>query len=261
MNIKAFLRIGMPRLLLGIILVTGAVRAETAAQVSVVAAANLTYVLAPLNAAYSKGDPTVTVTSEIGASGSLVAQISNGAPYDVFLSADMDFPRKLIAAGGADGPSLVTFAFGRLVLWTTRKDLVLDSVEGVLRDPSVHKIAIANPKSAPYGRAAEEALAALGLAAEAAPRTVFGENITQTAQFVSSGNADAGFVAYSLVVAPNLKEKGLWIEVPASLYKPIAQGAVLTKKGASNPAARRYLQFLGSPEARAVFTKFGYGLP
>ena len=261
MKIKALLRTHLPCLLLGIVLSCAGARAETASQVSVAAAANLTYVLAPLNAAYAKVDPAVTVTSEIGASGSLVAQINNGAPYDVFLSADMDFPKKLVAAGGADGSSLVTFAYGRLVLWTTRKDLALASVEAVVRDPSVHKIAVANPKSAPYGRAAEEVLASLGLAAEATPKTVFGENITQTAQFVSSGNADAGFVAYSLVVAPNLKEKGLWIEVPASLYKPIAQGAVLTKKGASNPEARRYLQFLGSPEARAVFTKFGYGLP
>jgi molybdate transport system substrate-binding protein len=256
MNLKALQRI----LLLGILLCAAA-RAETASQVSVAAAANLTYVLAPLNAAFAKADPAVTVTCEIGASGSLVAQISNGAPYDVFLSADMDFPRRLVASGGADGASLVTFAFGRLVLWTTRRDLRLASVEAVVRDPSVRKIAVANPRSAPYGRAAEEVLAALGLSAEATPKTVFGENITQTAQFVSSGNADAGFVAYSLVVAPNLREKGLWIEVPASLYKPIAQGAVLTKKGASNPAARCYLQFLAGPEARAVFAKFGYGLP
>ncbi|MGA2693537.1 MAG: molybdate ABC transporter substrate-binding protein, partial [Opitutaceae bacterium] len=96
---------------------------------------------------------------------------------------------------------------------------------------------------------------------DAGPKIVVGENITQTAQFVSSGNADIGFVALSLVVAPNLKEKGRWIEIPRSLYPPIAQGAVLTKLGASNPAARRYLEFLASKAAREVFARFGYGLP
>jgi len=250
-----------PRLLLGIALLAAAARAPAAEQVSVAAAANLTYVLGPLNAEFARSDPGVVLTSEIGASGSLVAQIANGAPYDVFLSADLDFPRRLIAAGGADGSSLVTFAFGRLVLWTTRPGLDLGSVGSVVRDPSVLRIAIANPKAAPYGRAAEEALARLGVSGDAQPKLVFGENITQTAQFVSSGNADAGFVAYSLVVAPNNRGRGRWIEVPASLYSPIAQGAVLTTRGMANPAARRYLQFLGSPAARKVFAQFGYGLP
>jgi len=250
----------LPRLLLGIALWAGA-RAPAAEQVSVAAAANLAYVLEPLNAGFAKSDPGVVLTSEIGASGSLVAQIENGAPYDVFLSADLDFPRKLIAAGGADASSLVTFAFGRLVLWTTRPGLDLGSVGSVVRNPSVRRIAIANPKAAPYGRAAEEALGRLGVSADAEPKLVFGENITQTAQFVSSGNADAGFVAYSLVVAPNKRDKGRWIEVPASLYSPMAQGAVLTRRGLSNPAAGRYLRFLGSAEARRVFAQFGYGLP
>jgi molybdate transport system substrate-binding protein len=185
----------------------------------------------------------------------------NGAPYDVFLSADLDFPRKLIAAGGAEKSSLVTFAYGRLVLWTKRPGLGLASVESTLRDPTVRKIAIANPKLAPYGRAAEEVLAHLGISAEAEPKLVFGENITQTAQFVSSGNADAGFVAYSLVVAPQLAEKGRWIEIPPAWFTPIAQGAVLTTRGASNPAARRFMRFVVSPEARAIFERFGFGLP
>ncbi len=249
------------RLFFGIVLGLAAARAPAAEKVSVAAAANLTYVLAPLDAEFERLNPGTAVASEIGASGSLVAQIKNGAPYDVFLSADVDFPRRLIAEGGAQKSSLVTFAFGRLVLWTTKPDLGLASIEAVVRDPAVRKIAIANPKLAPYGRAAEEVLAKLGISAEAEPKLVFGENITQTAQFVSSGNADAGFVAYSLVVAPQLNDKGHWIEVPAALFAPIAQGAVLTTSGASNPAARRFMQYLVSPEARAVFERFGYGLP
>jgi molybdate transport system substrate-binding protein len=251
----------LSRLVLGIVLAATSARLSGADTVAVAAAANLTYVLAPLDQEFQRQNPEFSVRSEIGASGSLVAQIKNGAPYDVFLSADMDFPRRLIAEGGAEATSLVIFAYGKLILWTTRPGLDLSSIEAVVRNSEVKRIAVANPKLAPYGRAAEEVLSKLKLGSEAAPKTVYGENITQTAQFVSSGNADAGFVAFSLVTAPNLKEKGRWIEVPADLYAPIAQGAVLTTRGAANAAARKYLLFLATPEARAVFARFGYGLP
>src|SRR5580700_1227868 len=206
-----------------------AARAARAEHVSVAAAANLVYVLDPLNAEFAKTDPEVAVSSEIGASGSLVAQISNGAPYDVFLSADLEYPQKLVKAGRARASTLITFALGKLVLWTTRTGIELSSVESVVLNPSVEKLALANPRTAPYGRAAEEVLAKLGLAETAKAKLVFGENITQTAQYVSSGNVDAGFVALSLVLSPKLKDKGRWLEVPASLYTPIAQGGVLTE--------------------------------
>ena len=253
---RAFFRLALAMLLVG-----GAARVRAGEAIAVAAAANLTYVLGPLDHEFERQNQGVAVTSEIGSSGSLVAQIKNGAPYDVFLSADMDFPRKLIAGGGAEATSLVTFAYGKLILWTVRPDLELSSIAAVIHNVTVKKIAVANPKLAPYGRAADEVLAKLNLASDAAPKIVYGENISQTVQFVSSGNADAGFVAFSLVTAPNLKEKGRWIEVPADLYAPIAQGAVLTTRGASSPAARKYLRFLATPEARAVFTHFGYGLP
>jgi molybdate transport system substrate-binding protein len=244
--------------LLGATIAAQAVGAE---RVAVAAAANLVYVLDPLDAAFAQPDPGVTVTREIGASGNLVAQIAQGAPYDVFLSADLEFPRKLVATGAADGPSLVTFAVGQLVLWTLRSDLALTSIETVVRNPAVARIALANPRAAPYGRAAEEALAKLGLEAIARPKLVFGENISQTAQYVASGNVDAGFVALSLIRAPKLKERGRWLEIPSSLYTPLAQGAVLTRRGAANPAARRYLKFLQSPAARAILIHYGYALP
>jgi molybdate transport system substrate-binding protein len=215
----------------------------------------------PLNAEFAKVSPGVAVASEIGASGNLVAQISNGAPYDVFLSADLEYPEKLIRAARAPAASLVTFAVGKLVLWTMRPGIDLSSVESVVRDPSVVKLALANPRTAPYGRAAEQVLAKLGLAETAKPKLVFGENITQTAQYVASGNADAGFVALSLVLSPKLKDKGRWLEVPAALYAPIAQGGILTERGAANPGARSYLQFLTSPAGRAVLARFGYGFP
>ena len=249
------------RILLGLSLAAAVASVSASEHVAVAAAANLVYVLEPLDAAFAKAEPDVKVTREIGASGSLVAQIENGAPYDVFLSADLDFPRRLVKAGGARGSSLTTFAIGRLVLWTTRPGLDLPSVPSVVRDPSVRRLAIANPQTAPYGRAALEVLSKLGLSGDAKPKLVFGENITQTAQYVFSGNVDAGFVALSLVVSPKLKDKGRWLEVPSSLYAPIEQGAVLTVPGGSNPAARRYLDFLKSPEARRIFSRFGYGLP
>jgi molybdate transport system substrate-binding protein len=253
-------RLGVFRILL-LLLGGAALSAAPSETVAVAAAANLAFVLAPLNAEFAKDNPDVAVTDEIGASGSLVAQIDHGAPYDVFLSADLDYPKKLVAAGQGQASSLTTFAIGKLALWTTRPAVDVSSVEAVVRDPAVVKLAIANPKTAPYGRAAAEVLAKLGLTEEAKPKLVYGENISQTAQFVSTGNADAGLVALSFLLSPALKDKGRWLVVPAALYAPIAQGGILTKRGAANPAAKRYLDFLRGPEARRLFAQYGYGLP
>jgi len=249
------------RVTAGFLFVAIGVRAFAAEQVSVAAAANLVFVLEPLNAEFGKIHPDLAVTCETGASGSLVSQINNGAPYDVFLSADLDYPRMLVKAGGAEASSLVVFAVGKLVLWTVKPGIDRSSIESIVRSPSVARLAIANPRTAPYGRAAAETLARLGLTAVAEPKLVTGENITQAAQYVSSGNADAGFVALSLVLSPKLEDKGAWIEVPAALYSPIEQGGVLTTRGAANAGARLYLDFLASPEARRVFARFGYGIP
>jgi molybdate transport system substrate-binding protein len=229
--------------------------------VAVAAAANLVYALAPLDEAFAKSHPEIAVRREMGASGNLVVQIENGAPYDVFLSADTDFPKQLIKAGGADAASLVVFAVGKLALWTAKAGLSFDSVDSAVHNPSVRRLAIANPRTAPYGRAAQEALAKLGLTAEAGPKLVVGENISQAAEYVETGNADAGFVAMSLVLSPKLKNRGTWIEGPQGLYDPIEQGAVITKRGASNAAAKTYIEFLRGPEAREIFKRFGYGVP
>ncbi len=245
----------------GFLFLAIAVQATAAEHVSVAAAANLVFVLEPLNAEFAKIHPGIAVTCETGASGSLVSQIGDGAPYDVFLSADLDYPRMLVKAGGAEASSMVVFAVGKLVLWTMKPGIDVSSIESIVRSPSVARLAIANPRTAPYGRAAEETLAGLGLTEVARPKLVTGENITQAAQFVSSGNADAGFVALSLVLSPRLKDRGAWIEVPAALYSPIEQGGVLTTRGAANAGARLYLDFLTSSEARKVFARFGYGIP
>ena len=225
---------------------------------SVAAAANLVYVLDPLNAEFGRAHPEIKVTRSIGASGSLVAQIEHGAPYDVFLSADLRFAQTLVQAGGGEAASLRPFAVGRLVLWTTRPGLVIDSVAALVRDPAVRRLAIANPRTAPYGLAALEVLAQLQLTALAQPKLVQGENISQTAEFVETGNADAGFVALSLVLAPTLKDRGHWLEVPAALYSPLTQAAVITRQGRDNPAARAYLEFLTSPAAEVILERFGY---
>jgi len=231
------------------------------ASLSVAAAANLVYALDALNAEFGRTAPEVTVTSATGASGSLVAQITHGAPYDVFLSADRGFAQALIKAGQADDKSLSTFAVGRLVLWTTRAGVDVSDIAAAVRNPLVQKLAVANVDTAPYGRAAEQALKALGAWDEAKPKLVMGENVSQTAQFVETGNADAGFVALSIVVSPRLKGNGRWVEVPANLHEALEQCAVITARGASNPAAARYIAFLHSPAAQSILEAFGYGIP
>jgi molybdate transport system substrate-binding protein len=231
--------------------------------VSIAAAANLVYALDALNAEFKKAAPDIAVTSTSGASGSLFAQLKNGAPFDVFLSADTDYPKQIVAAKLGDAATLRTFATGRLVLWTTRPDLDVDDVAAVVRDARVKKLAIAQPKTAPYGRAAQAALEKLGVWPEARRKLVFGESISQTAQFIETGNADAGFVALSIVLSPKLAKKARWIEVPASLHAsvPLDHAAVLTRRGSANPAARRYIEFLGSDAAKKILRDYGYNVP
>jgi molybdate transport system substrate-binding protein len=231
--------------------------------VAVAAASDLVFCLPALHAEFAKIEPRVALRVTTGSSGNFVAQIKNGAPFDVFLSADLSYPRALIAAGAADEKSLTLYGVGRLVLWTTRPDLdPAGDLGALIRDPRVRKLALANPAHAPYGRAAREALTALGVWADAEPKLVLGDNIAQTAQFVQTGHADAGIIALALVLgAPPARDSGRWAEIPASLHQPLEQGAVLTPRGAANPAAARYLAFLRTPAARAVFERFGFRLP
>ena len=228
---------------------------------SIAAAANLVYAIDALNVEFSKIDPGIAVTSTTGASGSIVAQIVHGAPYDVFLSADTSFAQALIKEGKADEKSLSIFAVGRLVLWTTRAGVDVSDIAAAVRSSALQKLAIANAGTAPYGRAAKQALQRLGVWDEARPKIVSGENISQTAQFVETGNSDAGFVALSIVILPRLKAKGRWVEVPASLYDPLEQCAVITEHGAANPASARYIAFLHGHAARKILEAFGYGVP
>ena len=239
---------------------TGPTRARAAETVSIAAAADLTYCLDELNTAFKTAHPDADLKVSAGSSGNFTTQIKNGAPFEVFLSADMSFPRELVKAGLADESTLTLYAVGRIVLWTAHSETV-DVTQGfaLLRKPgAVKKLAVANPDHAPYGRAAKEALQHEKLWDEVQSRIVLGENIAQTAQFVETGNADAGFVALSLVLSPKLSKVGKWWEVPADTYNRLEQGAVLTKQGAGNPLARAYIEFLRSDEARAIFDRYGF---
>ena len=236
-------------------------KTENRASVSIAAASDLVFCLEDLHAEFAKTEPAVALTLVTGSSGNFFAQITNGAPFDVFLSADVRYPRALAAAGAADAATITLYAIGQIVLWTKRADLDPADLAAAVRSPLVQKFAIANPAHAPYGRAAQQALEKLGVWADAQPKLVLGENIAQTAQFVQTGNADAGIVALSLVLAPNLRHTGRWVAIPASLHDPLEQAAVLTSRGALNPAAHRYLAFLRSPIARVTFERHGFRLP
>lgn len=236
---------------------------EANASVSIAAAANFVYALDALNREFKRVAPNVAVTSTTGSSGSLFAQIKNGAPFDLFLSADTEYPQQIVSANLGERSTLRVFATGRLVVWTTRADLDLSDLAAAVRAPSVRKIAIAQPRTAPYGRAARAALQHAGAWREAEPMLVLGENITQTAQFIETGNAGLGFVAMSLVLSPRLSHRGRWKEIPAAWYPSVSldHAAVLTKRGAANPAAKQYLQFLQGHAAKKILQDFGYRVP
>lgn len=247
--------------LLGCTLLSSAIASP--APVAIATAANLAHAIEALNAEFKRAAPEIRLTTAVGASGSLFAQARNGAPFDVFLSADTEYPRALVSARAAEAQSLRVFATGRLVAWTTRAGIEPSDLASAVRSAQVKKVAIAQPATAPYGRAAQAALETVGAWREVQPKLVFGESIAQTAQFVETGNADLGLVAMSIVLSPRLAGRGRWIEVPATLHAGVSleHAAVLTTRGAANPSARRYLEFLGSAPAKKILREFGYGVP
>jgi molybdate transport system substrate-binding protein len=197
-----------------------------------------------------------------GSSGNFVAQIQNGAPFDLFFSADIDYAKRLESTGLGEPGSVYEYAVGKIVLWT-RQDSGIDVTRGlaVLRDDRVRKIAIANPQHAPYGRAAVAALKHDGLYDAVQSKIVLGENISQTAQFVQSGNADVGIIALSLAMAPKAKEMGRYAEIPAGSYPPLAQSAVIVKASKNKTLARDFVVFMKRPETIALMQSFGFAVP
>jgi molybdate transport system substrate-binding protein len=228
--------------------------ARDAQEVKVAVAANFTAPSKEIAAAFEKAKGHKVVLS-FGSTGQLYTQITQGAPFNVFLAADQKRPKKAIEEGHAVPDSRFTYAVGKLVLFSKSKDLVKD--ETTLKDAKFQKIAIANPATAPYGAAAVATMKAVGVYDALSPKIVQGNNIGQTFQFVNSSNAELGFVALSQVV--KVEGGSRWI-VPAKYHDAIAQDAVLLKSGAENAAAREFLAYLKGPEARAVIEKFGYGI-
>ena len=228
---------------------------------SIAAASDLAFCLEELDVVFQRHHPGAEIRLTTGSSGNFFAQIQRGAPFDVFLSADVRYPRELARSGHADTNSLTLYAIGRLVLWTVRTNLDLTHGLAVLTNAAVRKIAIANPDHAPYGQAARAALEHAGHYDKLRGKLVLGENIAQTAQFVQTGHADAGLVALSLVRAPKLRGVGRWWLVPEELHPRLEQAAVLTTRGREQALARAYLEFLGSAAAREIFDRFGFRLP
>jgi len=229
-----------------------------AVNLTIAAASDLQAVL-PEIAARFESATGVHATLAFGSSGNLSTQIENGAPFDVFLSADVAYPERLIADRHAFPDTLVRYARGRLVLWT-RADSGLDVGRGlsVLTDAAVRRIAIANPEHAPYGRAAVEAMRRAQVYDRVREKLVLGENISQAAQFARSGNADAGLLARSLALGAGLRDVGRFVDVPSTLHAPIEQAAVVLSRSKEPDAARRFVAFLRTSEIAELLRASGF---
>jgi molybdate transport system substrate-binding protein len=232
-----------------------------AEQLTVAAAADLTFAFQNVAAQFEQQTGN-NLRVSYGSSGNFFAQIRNGAPYDVFFSADVKYPRKLEAAGLTEPGSIYEYAAGKIVLWVPNSSTVdLSQGFNALLDPGMHKIAIANPAHAPYGRAAVAALEHDGIYEKIKGKLVMGEDIAQTAQFVQSGNADVGIVALSLALAPPMKSRGRYVMIPATDYPPIIQAAVVIKASRHQELAQKFLEFMKQPATVAQMGRFGFIVP
>ncbi len=234
----------------------------SAGEVIIAAASDLNFAVKELLNVFEQktGDQ---VKLSLGSSGNFFSQIQNGAPYDLYFSADIRYPQKLIESGQGVAGSLYAYAIGRIVLWVPARSPIPIEQKGLeaLLDDRIKKIAIANPKHAPYGHAAVAALEKAGLYERVKDRLVFGENISQAAQFVESGAADAGIIALSLALAPSMKTAGMYWEIPAEFHPTLEQG-VIQLKGARQPTvAKNFMEFLKGSEGRTIMTRYGFVVP
>jgi len=225
----------------------------------VAAAADLKFCMDEIVTAFRKTQPESAIEVVYGSSGKFQAQIRQGAPFDLYFSADIAFPREL-AREGLAASEVRPYAVGRIVLWSTQLDATGLSLAD-LTGTGIRKIALANPRHAPYGRRAEEALRAAGVWEAVEPRLVYGENIAQAAQFVQSGNAQIGIIALSLALNPELAAQGGYALIPDRLHEPLEQGFVITRRAAGNVLARRFADYIGSAQARGVMARHGFALP
>jgi molybdate transport system substrate-binding protein len=230
-------------------------------EVKVAAAADLKFAMADLAAQFDKQNGTKLAVT-YGSSGNFLTQIQNGAPFDLFFSADSEYPKKLDAAGLTESGTLYEYAVGRIVLWAPAGGSLNVAKDGwkTLLDERVKKIAIANPAHAPYGRAAVASLKNAGIYEQVKAKLVYGEDISQAAQFVQSGNAQVGIVALSLAASPAMKNGNKW-DIPADMYPPITQAAVVLKTSKNKDAAKSFLEFVRSSAGREILERFGFTIP
>ena len=225
----------------------------------IAAAADLKFAMDEIVRRYAEHDRATRIDVVYGSSGQFKTQIEQQAPFDLYFSADIAYPRAL-AAKGLAASVVQPYAVGRLVLWGAQYDARALGL-GDLRRTEFARIAIANPRHAPYGQRAEEALRAAGVWDAVMPRLVYGENIAQAAQFVQSGNAQLGIIALSLALDPALASQGGYTLIPESLHAPLLQGFIITRRAAGKAEARRFAEFITGTEARAVMSRYGFRLP
>ena len=230
-------------------------------EVTIAAASDLSFAFKEIVTEYEQSTGN-HVRLTLGSSGNFYAQIQNGAPFDLYFSADIGYPKKLEEAGLVVPGSLYPYAVGRIVLWTGNgSHLDLSKGLEILREPTIKKIAIANPKHAPYGRAAVAAMEHFKVYDQVKDRLILGENISQAAQFIESGACDAGIIALSLALAPAMKAAGQYWEIPANAHLPLEQGAVILKQSKHPEAARQFLEFIKGPHGQEIMKRYGFTLP
>ncbi len=223
-------------------------------KVTIATAANMQFVMKEITTSFTK-KTRIPCDVVISSSGKITAQIREGAPYDIFISADTKYPEALYTSGfTTKAPEI--YAYGKLVLWSASED-IKPTIE-VLTDHKISYIAIANPKTAPYGEATISVLKHVGIYDRVIDKLVYGESISQTNQFIISGAAEIGFTAKSVVLSPQMKGKGNWVAIDGGSYMPIAQGAVVVKKDSVTEAALKFYEFLFSHESKEILENFGY---
>ena len=231
-------------------------------KILVAAASDLNFAMDEICSAFEKANPGIKVDVSYGSSGNFFAQIKQGAPYDIFFSADASYPALLEEEGLAVKDQRGLYAVGRIVLWISKKS-ALNPQEGLnmVLEPELKILAIANPKHAPYGRAAEEALRYYGVWDKVKEKLVFGENISQTAQFVQTGSADAGIIAMSLAVSPSMADSGKYLIIPTESYSRLEQGYAVLQRGKDKSSVKTFLAFAQGKHGKKILSDFGYILP
>jgi molybdate transport system substrate-binding protein len=228
----------------------------------IAAAADMRFAMDEIIGAFRQEHPGIRVEVTYGSSGNFYAQLSNRAPFDIFFSADVDYPRRLIREGAALADTEFLYGIGRLVVWVARASPIDVEKLGMksLLTASVQKIAIANPRHAPYGRAAVDAMKSLGVYDQVKDRMVFGDSVIQTAQFIASGGADIGLISHSIALAPTFRDKGRSWEVPVDAYPRREQGGVILSWARDKAAAQALRDFVHGERSKAILRRYGFGL-